>query len=270
MKTKILVRFCLFSLVLLLTAGFSDAVAGTDDTTVVVFARHTFRGTSKKVAPTKIDLPQYGIDLAIPILSYGEDATPQGLSIAEHFAAPGLQEAAALAVTATGENQLFDGRWDEIRAELAAERTFWTGAYLKKGLEENDPQHNRAIKFTGCPFDPAKDKDAIDAVSSDHPVKACVPPDVYLELIKHSPDRWRLKNNLQNFLNTVRAAIGLSFPVVIQNPDYNEKGALPKEYDQIASLASIIEMIADLGPPLPQIFRDGDHSLLLQLGKLAV
>src|SRR5262245_13967169 len=263
--------FCLFGLALLLpTLGSGQSIPATDNTTLVVYSRHTFRGISKKVGPQSIHLPQYGIEIAIPTLSYSEDATPQGLSIAEHFAAPGLQEAAALAVAATGENQLFDGRWDEIRAELAAERTFWTGAYLKKGLEENDPQHNRAIKFTGCPFDPAKDKDAIDAVSSDHPVKACVPPDVYLELIKHSPDRWRLKNNLQNFLNTVRAAIGLSFPVVIQNPDYNEKGALPKEYDQIASLASIIEMIADLGPPLPQIFRDGDHSLLLQLGKLAV
>ena len=267
MKNKDPMRFCLFGLLMVLF--FSPCLAR-DDTTLVVFSRHTFRGISKKVGPTKISLPQYGIDLAIPILSYSEDATPQGLSIAEHFAAPGLQEAAALAVAATAENQLFDGHWDEIRAELAAERTFWTGLYLKIGLEDSDPQRNRAIKFTGCPFDPAKDKDAIDAVSSDHPVKKCVPAAVYRALIEASTDLPKLKNTFQNFLNTVRAAIGLSFPVVIPNPEYRKDGSLPPEYDQIASLASLIEMIADLGPPLPQIFRSGDHAHLLQLGKMAV
>ena len=272
MKNKDPMRFCLFGLLIVLF--FSPCLAR-DDTTLVVFSRHTFRGISKKVGPTKISLPQYGIDLAIPILSYSEDATPQGLSIAEHFAAPGLQEAAALAVAATAENQLFDGHWDEIRAELAAERTFWTGLYLKKGLEESDPQRNRAIKFTGCPFDPAKDKDAIDAVSSDHPVKKCVPAAVYRALIEASPDLPKLKNTFQNFLNTVRAAIGLSDPVVIPDPVYStppptHDPKLPREYDQIAALASIIEMIADLGPPLPQIFPSGDRAHLMQSGKVAV
>ena len=262
----------MFGLVLMLfpSVALCQSFPGSDNTTLVVFSRHTFRGTSNKVGPTKISLPQYGIDLAIPILSYGEDATPQGLSIAERFAAPGLQQAAALGVAATGEGKLFDGHWDEIRAELSAERTFWTGLYLKKGLEENELQRNRAIDFTGCPFDPAKGKDAIDAVSSDHPVRKCVLPVVYLELIKASPDRLKLKNNFQKFLNTVRAAIGLGFPVEIPNPDYDENGSLPKEYDQIASLASIIEMIADLGPPLPQIFRSGDRAHLMQSGKSAV
>jgi len=272
MKTKKLMQFCVFGLVLLWwpRVGLCQAIPSTNNTTVVVFSRHTFRGTSTKIGPTKISLPQYGIDLAIPIVSYGQNATPQGLSIAEHSAAPGLQQAAALAVATNAENQLFDGHWDEIRAELSTERTFWTGLYLRKGLEENNPQLNSAIKFTGCPLDPAKDKDAIDAVSSDHPIRVCVPPHAYRALIKASPDRPKLKNNFQNFLNTVRAAIGLGFPVEIPNPDYDEKGSLPKEYDQIASLASIIEMIADLGPPLPQIFRTGDQAQLLRLGKMAV
>jgi hypothetical protein len=272
MKTKKLMPFCVFGLVLLLLprVGLCQAIPGTDNTTLVVFARHTFRGISKKIGPQKISLPQYGIDIAIPLLSYGEEATPEGLSIAEHFAAPGLQEAAALAVAAIRENQVFDGQWDEIRAELAVERTFWTGLYLKKGLEENGPQHNRPIKFTGCPIDPAKDKDAIDAVSSDHPVRKCVPPDVYSALIRASPDLPKLKNNFQNFLNTVRAAIGLPQPVEIPDPVYTDKNMLPPEYDQIAALASIIEMIADLGPPLPQIFRSGDRAHLMRSGKLAV
>lgn len=271
MKRKNLPTLCWLGVVLMLLPGVAlgQSNLASDDTTLVVYSRHTFRGTSKKIGPTKIDLPQYGIDLAIPIVGYGQNATPQGLSIAEHSAAPGLRQAATLAVEATAENKLFDGHWDEIRAELSTERTFWTGLYLKRGLEEIDPQLNRAIKFTGCPIDPAKNKDAIDAVSSDHPVSACVPPCVYRALIEASPDLPKLKNSLQNFLNTVRGAIGLTVPVVIQNPVYTD-GSLPREYDQIASLASVIEMVADLGPPLPQIFRTGDRAHLTQLGKLAV
>lgn len=192
--------------------------------------------------------------------------------IAESFAAPALQDAAALAVSAIAENKVFDGHWDEVRAELAAERTFWTGLYLIKGLKEQDPQHNRAIEFTGCKTDPGK---AVDAVSSDHPIRACITKDdvskgLYLQLLKASPDLPKLKATFQRFLNTVREAIGLGSPVTIPDPDYHADGSLPKEYDRIASLASIIEMIAGLGPPLPQIFPSGDRAHLMQSGKVAV
>jgi hypothetical protein len=238
-----------------------------DNTTLVVFSRHTFRGISKNVGPQKISLSQYGIDISIPTLSYGEDATPQGLIIAENSAAPGLQEAAALAVRAIAENKVFDRHWDEVRAELAAERTFWTALYLRKGIEKKDAQHNPAIKFTGCKTVSGK---AVDVVSSDHPVKDCVPADVYLQLLKASPDLPKLKATFQDFLNTVRAAIGLNSPVTIPDPVYSQDGSLPKDYDELAALASIIEMIADLGPPLPQIFPSSDPGPLAQLGKVAL
>ena len=238
-----------------------------DNTTLVVFSRHTFRGISKNVGPQKISLPQYGIDIPIPSLSYGEDATPQGLIIAESFAAPGLQKAAALAVRTIAENNVFDGHWDEVRAELAAERTFWTALYLRRGIEEKGAQHNPAIKFTGCKTVSGK---AVDVVSSDHPVKDCVPADVYLQLLKASPDLPKLKASFQDFLNTVRAAIGLGAPVTIPDPVYSQDGSLPKDYDELAALASIIEMIADLGPPLPQIFPSSDPGPLAQLGKVAL
>jgi hypothetical protein len=279
MKNKNLMRFCPFGLLMLLffvlCISSSESVLAGDDTTLVVFSRHTFRGISKNIGPQKISLGLYGIDnLKIPTLSYGEDATPQGLIIAERFAAPGLQEAAALAVGAIAENKVFDGHWDEIRAELAAERTFWTGLYLKKGIEEKDAEHNPAIKFTGCK---TVSGTAVDAVSSDHPVKACVSADdyskgVYLQLLRSSPDLPKLKATFQDFLNTVRAAIGLGPPVTIPNPVYSEDGSLlPKDYDEIAALASIIEMIADLGPPLPQIFRSSSNPTpLAQFGKVAL
>jgi hypothetical protein len=267
-KNKDVMRFCLF--LLLMVLFFSPCLAS-DNTTLIVFSRHTFRGISKNVGPQKISLPQYGIDISIPTLSYGEDATPQGLIIAEQFAAPGLQKAAALAVGAIVENKVFDGRWDEIRAELAAERTFWTGLYLRKGIEEIDAEHNPSIKFTGCQT--VSGQEAVDVVSSDHPVKSCVPPDVYHQLLEASPDRLKLKTTFEDFLNTVRAAIGLQTPVGIPYPDYSPppKNSLPPEYDQIAALASIIEMIADLGPPLPQIFlSSSDPGPLAQFGKVAL
>jgi hypothetical protein len=190
---------------------------------------------------------------------------------------PGLQEAAALAVGAIAENKVFDGHWDEVRAELAAERTFWTGLYLIKGIKEQDAEHNRAIKFTGCKT-PGK---AVDSVSSDHLISECVSKDndskrVHLQLLEASPDLPKLKATFQDFLNTVRAAIGLSSPVVIPDPVYHlgrppqNDPKLPKEYDQIAALASIIEMTADLDPPLPQIFPSGDRAHLMQSGKVAV
>jgi len=66
---------------------FSPCLAR-DNTTLVVFSRHTFRGISMNVGPQEIDLDQYDIKINIPTLSYSEDATPQGLIIAERFAAP--------------------------------------------------------------------------------------------------------------------------------------------------------------------------------------
>jgi hypothetical protein len=276
MKIQHLSRLCMLSLLMLVFLfPCAGLVSADDDTTIVVFSRHTFRGISKTIGPQKIFLGQYGIELPIPMLSYGQDATPQGLIIAEQFAAPGLQQAAALAVERIDENKVFDNHWDEVRADLASERTFWTGLYLIKGIQEQDPVHNHALKFTGCPIDPKKDHDAIDVVSSDHPVKSCTGKDAaskhaFLRLLETSPDLPALKATFRHFLNTVRAAIGLNPPVDIPDPVYSEDGALPKDYDQIAALASIIEMIAELGPPLPQIFRDSDHPPIPQLGKLAV
>src|ERR1700756_356253 len=262
MKTT---RLCLLSLLMMLFLfPYAERLSAADNTTLVAFCRHTFRGISNNVGPQKISLPQDGMDIPIPALGYGEDKTPQGLIIAEEFAAPGLQEAAALAVGAIGENKVFDRHWDEVRAERAAKRILWTGLYLTKGIEERDAEHNRKIKFTGCKTVSGK---AIDVVSSDHPVTSCVPNDVYLKVLEASPDLPKLKTTFQNFLNKVRAAIGLNSPVVIPDAVYAPDGSLPKDYDDIAALASIIEMIADLGPPLPQIFPSSHSSQLVELGK---
>jgi hypothetical protein len=69
MKTKNPPTFCLLGIVLMLLPGLvrSQSDPASDDTTLVVFSRHTFRGTAKKTEPTKIFLSQYGIDLVIPM-----------------------------------------------------------------------------------------------------------------------------------------------------------------------------------------------------------
>src|SRR5437016_5808682 len=90
----------------------SEPVQARDNTTLVVFSRHTVRGISNNVRPHKSSLPQYGFDMPIPTVSDGEDATPEGLTIAEKCAASGLQEAAPLAVGAIVENKVFDRHWD--------------------------------------------------------------------------------------------------------------------------------------------------------------
>jgi hypothetical protein len=59
-------------------------------------------------------------------------------------------------------------------------------------------------------------------------------------------------------------------PVYHVGPAPQHDPKLPREYDQIAALASIIEMIAELGPPLPQIFPSSDPGRLAQLGKVAL
>jgi hypothetical protein len=115
LKNKYLRPFCLFGLLIFVFVPFwlssSKPAPAQDNTTLVVFSRHTFRGISEHMGPQKISLPKYGINIQIPTLSYDEDATPQGLFIAEHFAAPGLQKAAALAVKAVGEDKVFDSHW---------------------------------------------------------------------------------------------------------------------------------------------------------------
>ena len=76
----------------------------------------------------------------------------------------------------------------------------------------------------------------MDAVSSDHPITKCVSKDdasraVYLHLLRESPELPKLKATFQNFLNTVRAAIGLG-PAMIPDPIYSTPP--PKHVESVA------------------------------------
>ena len=87
-------------------------------------------------------MPESGIQVSLPLLSYAENATPRGMQITKEYGSVGLQQAATLAVQEVGGT--FDGRWDEFRADLATERTLWTAVYLRDGISaEADPPYPR-------------------------------------------------------------------------------------------------------------------------------
>jgi hypothetical protein len=65
-RNKDVMRFCLFAL---LTGLFFSPCLASDNTTLVVFSRHTFRGIATNVAPQKIFLGEFGINVPIPSLS---------------------------------------------------------------------------------------------------------------------------------------------------------------------------------------------------------
>jgi len=252
-----------FFLVFLIFARAASSVAA-DNATIIVFSRHTFRGISKNIGPQTVSLPEYGISLALPNLSYEQDATPKGLFIAEHFASLGLNQAATLAVEALSEKKSFDGHWDEIRADLSTERTFWTALYLRKGLVKEGSGDRINIPVTGCK---TKEGAAIDLVSVNHSVKNCVPEALSLKLREASPDLPKLQKTFQDFLNLLRSTLGLTHPVMIPAAVYSKEGSLPKVYEEIATLASALEMSAELGPPLPQLFPNASPTMLSHFGK---
>lgn len=229
------------------------ANAGQDNTTIVSFSRHTFRGVTKEIGPQRIALKEYGIDLEIPLFSYAEDATPRGLDVAKNFAGRGLQDAASLAVKSLGEHNKFDGHWDEFRADLATERTFWTAIKIREGLN----QHPAPIALTGCPTKPGK---SIDIVSTRQAVMNCVPSSV-----SNSPALALFKRRSEQFLTGFRSAIGIKGTMpALPTPYYSDE--LPKEYGEVAKLASAIEMAAALGAPLPQLVEKADKTQLLKQG----
>jgi hypothetical protein len=60
-----------------------------DRVTIVSFSRHTFRGSNERVGPQKIALKECGIELDVPTLGYGMDATPRRQTIGRDFARKG-------------------------------------------------------------------------------------------------------------------------------------------------------------------------------------
>src|SRR6185369_15879967 len=89
------------------------------------------------------------------------------LELARDVGAGALNEGARMAVEGLG--QRFDGRWDEIRCDLACSRDFFTGLYFRAGLQ---PLQASPIALSGCP---TQEGHPVDVVTVGSPVKACQP-----------------------------------------------------------------------------------------------
>ena len=85
---------------LCLTAG--GAGAQSEEPSVVVFCRHTFRGINLTIGPQRVSLPPFQIDWPLPMLGYGFEATAHGLTLAQKFGGPALLEASSRAVGGLG------------------------------------------------------------------------------------------------------------------------------------------------------------------------
>ncbi len=240
--------------------AYAASAPTSDDPTIVVFSRHTFRGITRAIGPQTISLPDFGTALAVPTLSYGYDATPHGLVIAQEYAAKGLNQAASIAVKTLGESKKFDRRWDEIRADFSSQRTFWTGLYLREGLGGN------LIPFTGCK---TTEGQSVDVVSSPGTVKECIPADTLQKLRANSPDLKRFRLRTQALMDVISSATGKEISTL---PDLviGADGKFPPAYAAILNLASMIEMSAELGPPLERLFKGLSREPLSKSGKDAV
>ena len=218
-----------------------------DGVTLVVFSRHTFRGIDYTVGPQRISLPQYGLDFPLPMLGYAFEASPQGLNLTQKFAGPAIQEAATRAVEAVQKTP-FNRHWDEIRADLAASRCFFTALYIREGLQagQKDP-----ILLTGCP---TQERQGIDAVSVGGPVYKCIPPEETTRLLVKSPNQERLRQAALSLVSLVGTALGKTGPYNLPEPIDPATGKSNPVYVQLSSLAMAIEMASDLGPPLGLLF----------------
>jgi hypothetical protein len=236
----------------LLLASPEPAYGAKDNTKIVAIARHTFRGINKTIGPQKLSLKDYGIDLkSLPILSWAEDSTSRGQEIARDHASVGLQKAAAQAIQALGENKTFDGHWDEIRADLSTERTFWTALRIREGLKGTIP-------VTGCP---TQGGEPVDVVTTRGPVMKCV-NEAIGSLMSASPDLRIFKQRGMDFLQAVRSAINQKDSLEeLPEVTLDQDGKLPKIYSELANLASALEMVAELGAPLDEIFPGSNRKM---------
>ena len=236
----------MFTILILSVLAASPAfpqAAGPDSTAVVVFSRHTFRGVTQSIGPHRIQLPQFGLDFPLPLLSYGMEATPHGLAMTRQFASPALNQAAAKAVEGLGSGRRFDDRWDEIRIDLATSRNFFTALYLRDGLQGGQ---KTPIALTGCP---TVEGQGVDAVSKTEPVRKCVPPAELHKLQANSPVLERLRLAGEDLLRLVGTATGKggTFKLELAEPTH-------PAYVQLGGLAGAIEMTAEQGPPLGLLF----------------
>lgn len=230
--------------------------------TFVVFSRHTFRGIAANssdpvIAPQQVTVGPLS-NFTVPTVSYGLDASAQGLAIARDGGAAGLMAARKLAAKEL--NTRTSRRVGAVRADLSTERTVTTGAYLTEGLKA------RGMKLARLAGVPTTMNTAVDAVSTSDLASACMPPAELQPLQNASANLPRLQAKGQQLLQLVGRIVGQPGDYPLPPAVISDSGGLPPEYAQLAVLATSIEMTAALGSPIKRIF----HSNKTRLGDKAV
>lgn len=212
-----------------------------EEATIAVFSRHTFRGVGDRVGPLHVKIGALELDL--PLLGYGLDATEHGLQLAQKFGSHAVQEAAEKAVRGLGAH--YRPHWDEIRADLASERDFFTGLYFREGLQPEQPQ---PIALTGCP---TREGEPIDAVTVGYPVRRHVPKPELRRLQIGSANARRYEAAGNELLQALAPVAGAT---VTMPSVFDAEGNMRPEYSQLRFLAQFLEMVAEQGPPLRTLF----------------
>jgi hypothetical protein len=216
-------------------------LAHAEEATLAVFSRHTFRGVGDWMGPLHVKIGALELDL--PSLGYGMDATQHGLQLAEKFGSHALQEAAEKAVRGLGSP--YRPHWDEIRADLASERDFFTGLYFREGLQ---PEQTQAIALTGCP---TREGEPIDAVTVGYPVRRHIPKPELRKLQIGSANARRYEEAGNELLQALAPVAGATVKLP---PVFDNEGNMRPEYSQLRFLAQFLEMVAEQGPPLRTLF----------------
>lgn len=231
-----------------------SALVGAEEPTVAVFSRHTFRGVGDWVGPMHFKVGKVEFDL--PLLGYGMDATAHGLEMAQTRGSRAVQEAAELAVRGLGPDSTYKPHWDEIRADLACGRDFYTALYFRAGLA---PEQQTPIALTGCP---TRQGEPVDAVTVGAPVRGWVPTPELRKLQVNSANAKRLQEAGDDLLRVLAPLGGSALPLP---PVYDEAQKMRPEYGQMRMLAQVLEMVAEQGPPLRTLFPEAPAALVSKL-----
>lgn len=158
-----------------------------------------------------------------------------------------------------------DDFWDEVRVDMSVGRDFFTGLYFRHALR---PFQDKPIALTGYP---TKRTIQADAVLGCDQVRWCLPADDIQKLQRQSIGAKRSQAVANQLLEAFTR--GLDLPPVTLPPLYNKFGERSPAYNDIHTLASTIEMVSELGPPLQTLFPDADPERLAEvdpiIGQLA-
>lgn len=237
---KILVCLIIFCSTFRAIASEKIVRTNTDQPIIIAFTRHTFRGVSKTTPPPVITIPH--LKIKNTILSYGMDATHDGLLITKKFAEQAYNDGAKLALKTIRQNPKIAGHWSQIRTDLSSERTFLTAVNLDEGLSKILSQK---ISLVGCQTSEERDIDDISTVNNQ--LRECISH----QLIKQQRALMKEKVSKRFIMLANHLLLLLGGQPIINKANYH------LYFSPVENLCAQIEMSADLGDfPLQYVLKN--------------